>query len=200
MKYQFTSRRVWVLLGLAAGLIVARTWAQESAAKNAVDPHAALIQDFQGRVADYVKLHKSAEADLADKLKKPTKSQENIRHHQHELREAIAARRSSVGQGNIFTPPIAAEFRRLIGFAYHFDSRQIRESLLSSEPGTENVHVHVNREYPDSVPLQTMPPTLLLNLPPLPAELEYRLAGHELVLRDIGANLIVDRVPGVIPK
>jgi hypothetical protein len=200
MSCQVTSRRAWALLGLTAGMIITCTWAQKAAAQDAADPHTAIIQEFQNRVAQYVKLHKSAEAELSNKLKKPTNSTENIQHHEHELREAIVARRTGVGQGNIFTPRIAAEFRRLIGFAYHFDAKQIRESLLSSEPGTANVEVHVNKEYPDKVPLQTMPPTLLLNLPPLPPELEYRIVGHELILRDIGANLIVDRVEGVVPK
>ena len=42
-----------------------------------------------------------------------------------------------------------------------------------------------------------MPPSLLLNLPKLPKELEYRFVGRELILRDIAANLIVDVIPEV---
>jgi hypothetical protein len=199
MSCQVLRQRTWALIGLAAGIVLACTWPQKVAAQNPADSHAALVQDFQNRVADYVKLHKQAEAGLP-KLKKSTDSMEKIHHHEHELREAIVALRTGAEQGTIFTPEIGAEFRRLINIAYHFDAKQIRESLLSSEPGTANVHVHVNHEYPDNMPLQTMPPTLLLNLPPLPPELEYRIVGRELVLRDIEANLIVDMVPGVVPK
>jgi len=47
------------------------------------------------------------------------------------------------------------------------------------------------------LPLQSMPPSLLLNLPRLPKELEYRFVGRELVLREIPANLIVDAIPDV---
>jgi hypothetical protein len=38
-----------------------------------------------------------------------------------------------------------------------------------------------------------------MNLPRLPPELEYRIAGHALVLRDAVANLVVDLMPDAIP-
>ncbi|HKT11053.1 MAG TPA: hypothetical protein VJW77_04430 [Terriglobia bacterium] len=47
-------------------------------------------------------------------------------------------------------------------------------------------------------PVETTPPSLLLNLPKLPAELEYRVVQHDLVLHDVKANLVVDYVPGAI--
>ena len=59
--------------------------------------------------------------------------------------------------------------------------------------------LHVNETYPADVPLQSTPPTILINLPRLPPELEYRIAGHALVLRDTGANIIVDLMPDAIP-
>ena len=45
-----------------------------------------------------------------------------------------------------------------------------------------------------------MPPSILLNLPALPHELDYRIVGRTLVLRDVGANLMVDYIPGAIPS
>ena len=62
-----------------------------------------------------------------------------------------------------------------------------------------DVRVRVNAVYPEHIPLQTMPPSILLNLPELPRELDYRIVGRTLVLRDVGANLIVDYIPGAIP-
>jgi hypothetical protein len=191
--------RTWALLGLVAVMGAASAWTDKTAAQNEVNPDAALTQRFENRVADYVKLHKNVESNLP-KLTKPTKSPATIRHHAHELRVAIVAQRPGAVEGNIFAPEIGAEFRRLIDIAYQADARIIRESLRSSEPGTENVRVRVNKEYPDDKPLQTMPATLLLNLPQLPPELEYRIIGRDLVLRDVGANLIVDIIPKVIPK
>jgi hypothetical protein len=165
-------------------------------AQTAVNPDAALVQEFERRVAEYVKLHKSAEATLA--LLRSTASQEKIRHHQHELREAILARQAGAVQGNIFTPEIGAEFRRLIGIAYQSEDQHIRDSLKRGEP--VKLRLRVNKEYPDDKPLQTMPSSLLLNLPKLPLELEYRLVGRDLVLRDVGANLIVDFLQRAIPR
>jgi hypothetical protein len=46
--------------------------------------------------------------------------------------------------------------------------------------------------------LQSTPPTILANLPPLPPECDYRLMGRDLVLRDAKTNLIVDIVPNAI--
>jgi hypothetical protein len=55
--------------------------------------------------------------------------------------------------------------------------------------------LHVNATYPVKVPLQSTPPTLLLDLSQLPSEVEYRIVGRDLVLRDVGANLVVDFNP-----
>ena len=165
-------------------------------AQTAVNPDALLVQEFEKRIAEYVKLHKNAGSRLPPL--KSTASQEKIRHHQHELREEILAHRSGAVQGNIFTPPISAEFRRLIGIAYQAEDQHIQESLKRSEP--VKLQFRVNKEYPDDKPLQTMPSSLLLNLPQLPPEVEYRLVGRDLVLRDIGANLIVDFLQRAIPK
>ena len=56
----------------------------------------------------------------------------------------------------------------------------------------------VNAIYPDGPPLSTVPPTLLLRLPTLPATLDYRFVGKALVLRDVRANIIVDFIPNAL--
>jgi hypothetical protein len=188
----------WLFLVLAVALVTL-SGAQKAAAQTPVNPDAAIMQTFEQRVTEYMKLHKSAEGTLPA-LKKPTESPVKIRHHEHALRKAIVAQRPRAKEGNIFTPEICAEFRRLVGIAYQSDSQHIRESFAHAEPGTWNVRVHINGEYPDNRPLQSMPPSLLMNLPPLPPELEYRAVGRNLVLRDARANLVVDVIPRVIPK
>ncbi len=161
-----------------------------------VNQGAATVQDFQKRVADYVKLRKTAETKLPP-LKR-TGSQENIAHHEHELGRRIREARSEAKQGDIFTPEIAAEFRRLISLAMQpGNSGRIKESLKSSEPVV--LRLRVNDRYPKTVPLQSTPPTLLMNLPRLPPELEYRMVGHDLALLDVKANLIVDLINDAIP-
>ena len=55
--------------------------------------------------------------------------------------------------------------------------------------------LQVNMEWPALALFDFVPPQLLLALPPLPAELEYRIIGRSLVLLDHHANLIVDILP-----
>jgi hypothetical protein len=156
-----------------------------------------VLADFHQRVRDYVKLRTIARSEVHGL--KPTNSAEQIEHYEHQLAERIREARVGLGPGSIFTPEIAAEFRRLIGITMQgSEAQRIRESLNSSKP-VRLLALRVNGKYPDSAPLQSTPPSLLLNLPSLPAEVDYRVVGHNLVLRDTEANLIVDYIPNAIP-
>jgi hypothetical protein len=160
-----------------------------------VNADAAIVQDFEKRMADYAKLRHTLESQ--EPALKSTGSQEKIVHHEHELARKIRQAREHARQGDIFSPPIAAEFRRLIGLAMQgADGARIHESLRNAEP--VRIKLRVNQAYPSNIPLQSTPPTILLNLPALPPECDYRLMGHDLVLRDAKTNLIVDIVPDAI--
>jgi hypothetical protein len=74
---------------------------------------------------------------------------------------------------------------------------RIRESLKRAEP--VKLRLKVNDEYPRTIPLQSTPPTLLLNLPELPKEVDYRIVGRALILRDVDANIVIDFIPNAIP-
>ena len=56
----------------------------------------------------------------------------------------------------------------------------------------------VNATYPDDTPLPTTPPQVLMNLPKLPEQLEYRIIGKNLIIRDVEGNIIVDFVANAI--
>jgi hypothetical protein len=160
----------------------------------AVNADAAIVQDFQKRVAAYLQLRRSIEANLP-KLK-PTPSEEKILHHETDLRRAVREARKNVGPGDIFTPEIAVEIRRLIAIAAQpRDGNHIAQSLRHAEP--VQLHLEINERYPENVPLQSTPPSLLENLPALPPEIEYRITGRDLVLLDAKANLVVDIIRGV---
>ena len=157
---------------------------------------AQVLKDFDDHVKDYVKLHKTARSEVHGL--KPTPSSEAIEHHEHQLAHQIREMREGAAQGNIFAPPIAAEFRRLIAITMASqEGGRIRESLKRAAPVRLNA-MRVNQNYPAGVPLQSTPPSILGNLPALPPELEYRLVGRALVLRDAEANLIVDFIPDAI--
>ncbi len=161
-----------------------------------VNRDALLVQEFQDGVADYVKLRKQVAAQLSPL--KPTDSPEQIDVYQRELAQRIRAARPRATQGHIFSGSVAGEFRRLIALSMRgAEGARVRTSLQRGARVT--IPVVVNTSYPSTAPRETTPPSLLLNLPKLPPELEYRVVGDNLVLLDATANLIVDFIPGAIP-
>ena len=185
MKRHLTAQLLFTVVGSAVHAL---------AGTPAVNADSAIIQDFQKRVDDYLQLRKKAEAALP--AQKATASPAKITHQQNELARAIRRGRANAKQGDIFTPPIAMEIRRLLTMAMGTaDAPAVRQSLQSAEP--VQLHLNVGETYPDRLPLQSTPPTLLANLPKLPPEIEYRITGQDLVLLDTKANLIVDVIHGV---
>lgn len=71
-----------------------------------------------------------------------------------------------------------------------------RKALVEELP---NMKLTVNMVYPPRLPLGTVPARLLRVLPDLPPELEYRIVGRNLLLRDAKANIVVDFIRDVVP-
>jgi hypothetical protein len=189
-------RAIFLLLLIACGPVRGAQVASKGAP--AVNPDAALVMDFEKQVKEYMKLRKKAEAGIS--ALKPTDSAHQINQHRRLLAANIREARPLAKQGDMFSPDISQEFRRLISMAYQGGAAaKVRSSLRHDEP-VNDVRVQVNAIYPENIPLQTTPPSILLNLPELPRELDYRIVGRTLVLRDAGANLIVDYIPGAIPS
>jgi len=165
-------------------------------AQEKVNQGSLVLQDFAQRVAAYMKIHRAAGAHIPGL--KPTKTAAELERHERALAHEIREAREGVTQGNIFTPEITAQFRLLIGETMKGPPAvRIRESLKQAEPVWLS-KVQVNMTYPHAVPLQSSPPTLLMNLPELPPQLEYRVVGRSLILRDSEANLIVDFIRDAI--
>jgi hypothetical protein len=163
----------------------------------AVNQDSLVIGEFETQVKDYLKLHKKAGAGIP--VLKPTDSAHKINQHRCLLASNIRAARPQAKQGDIFSPAITQQFRHLIAIAYEgADGAKVRESLRTDDP-PRNVRVQVNATYPESAPLRSTPPSILLNLPNLPPTLDYRIVGRNLVLRDTEANIIVDYIPAAIP-
>ena len=72
------------------------------------------------------------------------------------------------------------------------------KATISGDDGPPKVPLKVNAKYPESEPLPTVPPNLLARLPRLPEDVEYRIVGKNLILRDVDANIIVDFIPNAI--
>ena len=75
----------------------------------------------------------------------------------------------------------------------------MKKGLRDTEP-SPSTPIAVNADYPMDQPVQSMPPSLLQQLPQLPRGLEYRFVGRTLIMRDVEANLIVDYLNEALPQ
>ena len=156
-------------------------------------PDARVLGDFKARVEQYDALRKKAD-DSAPPLKESNDAA-TIKDAQHGLAERIGAARVGVKQGVIFTPEIAAVFKRLL--RPETKETKTKQALQEDKPAV--VSFKVNGPYPDKEPVTTMTPNLLAALPALPKDIEYRFIGKHLILRDARANLIIDYMTNAIP-
>jgi hypothetical protein len=162
------------------------------AAKPRVNPNAATLKEFVKRVDDYVALHKKLEGQLPDLAKQTTP--QAIDKHQRALAELIQAQRKSAKPGDIFTPAMQRLVRNLLRPVFRGkDGQQIKSEILDNEY-KGSVKLAVNGRYPDDIPISTVPPQVLAQLPKLPEELEYRFIQTNLILFDPHAHIIVDFV------
>jgi hypothetical protein len=167
--------------------------AQTAAGSRPSDAQTSL--DIQTRAKTYLDLRKNVAGNSSRQGDSPSA----IASAQSEMANKIRVARAGVKQGNIFSPRIADYMRKQIAKALAGPhGRDIRASLYRSEP--VNIQLQINQSYPDDVPLQSTPASLLLALPELPKGLEYRLLGSELVLRDADANIVVDYILHALPN
>jgi hypothetical protein len=178
------------LAALLATLITASTPAvayQRGTA--AANPNAVIQQDFQKRIEAYIALRATAIKGIGPL--KPTSNPAEIKAGQQALAERIAAARADAKPGDIFTPEIRQRFRELL--APHLQGEDGRDAkAIVKDDAPSAVPFKVNAAYPEGKPLPTVPAKLLINLPSLPKQVEYRIIDKHLILRDTEANLIVD--------
>jgi hypothetical protein len=155
------------------------------------------LHAFDQSTQQYIKME---HALPADKLK-PTSDIATLETEREALRKALQAARPNAKQGDLFTPDVAKVFRRILARTMAgSEGAKIRASLAHAEP-LASVDLKVNVVYPNinGQPIQSVPPTLLQNLPRLPKGLEYSIAGKTLALRDADANMVVDLLPDALP-
>jgi hypothetical protein len=158
-----------------------------------VNPDAKVLQDYQERIKKYLDIHKKADVPKMKETKDPA----DIKQAQDALAAAVRAARPNAKQGEIFTPEIAKKLRSLMYPEVKGPgTKETRQAIKEDQPA--KVAMKVNARYPDDQPLPTVPPNILASLPKLPEQLEYRIVGTSLILRDVNANLIVDFIPGAI--
>jgi hypothetical protein len=195
-----TKRSMQVVQLVMLGLLLATAGAKSSlgqaedsrAAKNAPG-----FKEFEDRLHLYVNLRKSIEGSLP--ALKPTDQPEKISVHQETLAQKLREARPHAKRGEIFSEDARDAFRRTIREEFigpH--GHGARTTIRQGEP-LKTVHLRVNQPYPDGVPYTTLPPTLLLKFPKLPDQVAYRIVVRDLILLDVEANLVIDRIPDAFP-
>ena len=185
-----------LLLVIASVDAAQQKTAPKPEAKNAdqrVNPNAATLADFVKRVEGYVELHKKLEATLP-KLPAQTDPYQ-IDKHQRAMLRLIQEARKTAKQGDLFTPAMQRLVRNLLRPVFSGpDGRQLKAEIMDNEY-KGNVKLAVNARYPDEVPISTVPPQVLAQLPKLPEELEYRFVQTSMILFDPHAHVIADYIP-----
>jgi hypothetical protein len=147
------------------------------------------------RVQAYVKIHKEADGKVPS-LKR-TDDPVEIATREKGLADMIMTLRAGAQPGEIFAKEYQPYFIKMIQDDFKERPAADRRALVQELP--KNLKVDVNTVYPTTLPLATFPPKLLRKLPDLPPELEYRIVGRSLILRDVKANLVVDILRDVVP-
>ena len=153
------------------------------------------FKDFFDRVSAYMKIHNAADARVPSL--KETSDPKQVSGREKGLGDEIRVERAGARQGDVFSAAVAKEIGLVV--AEDFNSRPPRDQKAILVEVPVKVPPAINTDYPTTLPLATVPPSLLLKLPTLPEDLEYRFLGRHLILRDIKANLIVDFIPDVVP-
>ena len=168
--------------------------ANTPAGQAAVNAQGAATLEFHKRIQAYLKTHNEAETRVPNL--KETSDPAKISEREAALAKMIQTLRAGAQIGDIFAPEYQPYFIKIVQDDFKTRSADARRAIIVELP--KNMKVDVNTVYPTTIPLATFPPALLRKLPDLPPELEYRLVGHSLILRDVKANLIVDILRDVV--
>jgi hypothetical protein len=158
--------------------------------------NAPAVTAFVDRVNAYVALHQRLEK-TAPKLPDAA-TPKQIDDRQRALLALIQKARPEAKRGDLFTPEMTAFAKGMLNRVFAGpDGKQLLSSIMDENP--VDIALKVNQRYPDSVPFATMPPEVLMALPDLPEELEYRFIGDDLILLDPHAHIVVDFIPDALP-
>lgn len=145
------------------------------------------VAEFSTRVQRYLELRHSLEEGLPPLAM--TDDPDDILRAEVALARAIRRARRPPKEGDIFTSAISGAFRRAL--LPEIDEKTA-DVIMDENPGAF-LH-NIAGSYPKEKPRSTVPWNVLAALPPLPDDIHYRFVGRYLILHDIRANVIVDRM------
>ena len=188
-----------VFLGAALAVVLASASIAQTLPTPQADPQPTfrlqvwgyIVADFSERVQNYFDLRSKLEEGLPPL--RVTDDVAEIRRARRARAKAIQAARHGAHEGDIFSPAISAEFKEVLALEMNAKTWAV---IMDDNPG-EFSH-KINGIYPDGKPFSTVPGPILAALPALPDGIEYRFLGRHLVLLDVRAGVILDRIPYAI--
>jgi hypothetical protein len=185
------------LVLLSAGLVTIFGASALGSQTVAPPSDAVAVKQFETAVAGYVTMRRRLANEIAAPV--PNSTSVQLNNASDMLAAAIQRSRPNARVGDLFVAPVAPVFKRTVDDAVRTgDLKEVLAAIDDEEPAVREPKLHLR--FPGSAQMATMPPSLLAVLPRLPKELEYRIIGRFLVLRDIDAALIIDYVPDLIPR
>lgn len=142
--------------------------------------------EFERLVLGYADLRRELEVGLTALA--VTDDPAEIRAAELALARRVRAARGP-RQGALFTPEITTEFRKVLLLQV---TEETLIALMDDNPG--DFSHRINGSYPKDKPVSTVPANLLGILPALPEDIQYRFLGRNLILLDVRANVILDRI------
>lgn len=150
---------------------------------------------FQGRVNQYVQMHRRLEGPLPPL--KVTTDMDEVHRLMADLRRRIREEQGRQAQDPLVTPPMALVLRQVIGATLTVDDLIDLAAELDEHTPEGMPAPCVNEPLPEDAPFVMIAPQLLRALPPLPHELRYMALSKALVIWDHHADLVVEMVPGL---
>ena len=175
-----TSIGVGLFITLIAGTVAAPSAGPQSFADTQ-----AIIQ-FQRAADSYAFLHRRIERQMP--ALEVTADAAAIERSMVAMAAAIRTARPAVREGDFFTPAIGSIFRARI-------AKALIEHELWEVEAPDDAPTDVKPAVYASMPWQAAnatPACVLEVLPALPAELQYKFVGADLLLVDVHASLIID--------
>ena len=181
-------------LALASGL-ACNTKTKEQVERSSVTMAPEIAAEFTKRVEAYASRSKVLAASMPKLPKDATPQQ--IDQDQRLFEKLVVQDRAGAKPGDLFIPEMQTYVRTLLADVFSGPLGAAERKAVHDEPHA--ITPVINKRYPDEVPLSTMPPKLLANLPTLPDQLEYRFVHNDLILLDVHAHVILDFIPGAMP-
>ena len=172
------------------GCVAFATAAQQNAKAESTD-----FPNFDRAVSEYVALHAKLRSETPGPV--PNSSAKEITAASDLLANSIRRARPRASQGQFFDTDMADKIRARIKETLSNSQISI-DSIDDERPTVTEPSIYLR--FPAASEMATMPPSILRLLPALPPELEYRIVGEYLLLRDVKAALVLDYIARAVPR